>query len=127
MASVRKALVSPLHHKSTIELSDGSQLEAVGNILDKEFEILAGGQPVARISRAWFTLRDTYGVDVAPGQDDVLLGPSWLRGILRPGGGHDQAAARLRPGGPRRCRERHCREGPCRATGLSGRPGPGCV
>ena len=72
-ATVRKALVSPLHHRSTVDLADGSQLEAVGNILDKEFEIRAGGQVLARISRAWFRIRDTYGVDVAPGQDDVLF------------------------------------------------------
>jgi uncharacterized protein YxjI len=73
VATVRKALVSPLHHRSVIDLADGGQLEAVGNILDKEFEITGGGGTLARISRAWFRLRDTYGVDVAPGQDDVLL------------------------------------------------------
>jgi uncharacterized protein YxjI len=73
VATVRKALVSPLHHRSTVDLADGSQLEAVGNIWDKEFEITAGGQVLARISRAWFRIRDTYGVDVAPGQDDVLF------------------------------------------------------
>jgi uncharacterized protein YxjI len=73
VATVRKALVSPLHHRSTVDLADGSQFEAVGNILDKEFEIRAGGQVLARISRAWFRIRDTYGVDVAPGQDDVLF------------------------------------------------------
>jgi uncharacterized protein YxjI len=74
VATVRKALVSPLHHRSTVDLAGGSQLEAVGNILDKEFEITAGGgQVVARISRAWFRIRDSYGVDVAPGQDDVLF------------------------------------------------------
>ena len=73
VATLRKALISPLHHRSTVDLADGSQLEAVGNILDKEFEITAGGQVLARISRAWFRIRDTYGVDVAPGQDDVLF------------------------------------------------------
>ena len=74
VATVRKALVSPLHHRLTVDLADGGQLEAVGNILDKEFEITAGGGQVpARISRAWFRIRDTYGVDVAPGQDDVLF------------------------------------------------------
>jgi uncharacterized protein YxjI len=73
LATVRKALISPLHHRSTVDLADGSQLEAVGNILGKEFEITAGGQVLARISRAWFRIRDTYGVDVAPGQDDVLF------------------------------------------------------
>ena len=73
VATVRKALVSPLHHRSSIDLADGSQLEAVGNILDKEFDILADGQPIAHISRSWFRIRDTYGVDVAPGQNDALV------------------------------------------------------
>ena len=73
VATVRKALISPLHHRSAVDLADGGQLEVAGNILDKEFEITAGGQVLARISRAWFRIRDTYGVDVAPGQDDVLF------------------------------------------------------
>jgi uncharacterized protein YxjI len=73
VATVHKALVSPLHHRSVIDLADGGQLEAVGNILDKEFEITGGGRTLARVSRAWFRLRDTYGVDVAPGEDDVLF------------------------------------------------------
>ena len=73
VATVRRALVSPLHHRSVIELAGGQELEAVGNVLDKEFEITWDGQVLARISRAWFRVRDTYGVDVAPGQDDVLM------------------------------------------------------
>lgn len=72
-ATVRQALVSPLHHRSVVDLADGSRLEVAGHVLDKEFEITAGGQVLARISRAWFRLRDTYGVEVAPGQDDVLV------------------------------------------------------
>lgn len=72
-ATVRKALVSPLHHRSTVELADGSQLDVTGSILDKEFEITAGGEVLARISRAWFRIRDTYGVDVAPGENDALI------------------------------------------------------
>ena len=73
VATVRKALISPLHHRSAIELADGSQLEAVGNILDKEFDIQDAGGPIAHISRRWFRIRDTYGVDVMPGQNDALV------------------------------------------------------
>jgi uncharacterized protein YxjI len=73
VATVRKALISPLRHRSTVELADGSQLDVTGSILDKEFEITAGGEVLARISRAWFRIRDTYGVEVEPGQDDVLF------------------------------------------------------
>lgn len=73
VATVRKALISPLHHRSVVDLADGSELEAVGSVLDKEFEIRAGTQVLARVSRAWFRIRDTYGVDVAPSLDDVLF------------------------------------------------------
>jgi uncharacterized protein YxjI len=74
VATVHRAVFSPLHHRSIIELHDeGTKLEAVGNIIDKDFEIRYGRHAVARISRKWFRLRDTYGVDVAPGQNDALM------------------------------------------------------
>jgi uncharacterized protein YxjI len=73
IATVRKALISPLHHRSVVELPGGGELDAVGDILDKEFEIRSGGTVIAQISRSWFRIRDTYGVDVAAGQDDALI------------------------------------------------------
>jgi uncharacterized protein YxjI len=73
VATVKKALISPLHHKSVVELAGGGDLEAVGNIIDKEFEIRSGHTVLARVSRSWFRIRDTYGVDVADGQDDALM------------------------------------------------------
>jgi uncharacterized protein YxjI len=73
IATVKKALISPLHHRSVVDLAGGGELEAVGNILDKEFEIRSDGMVLAHVSRSWFRLRDTYGVDVAPGQDDALM------------------------------------------------------
>ena len=44
-----------------------------GNILDHEYEIESGGTKVAEVSRRWFRVRDTYGVQIAPGQNTVLL------------------------------------------------------
>jgi uncharacterized protein YxjI len=73
IATVHKAVFSPLHHRAVIDLADGRRLEAVGNIVDKDFEIRDGDQVVAQVSRAWFRVRDTYGVDVAPGEDDALM------------------------------------------------------
>ncbi len=73
VATVAKAMFSPLRHKSVIDLADGRQWEAVGNLVGMEFSIESGGQVIARISRSWFRLRDTYGVEVAPGEDDALL------------------------------------------------------
>ncbi len=74
VATVHKAVFSPLHHRAIIDLHNGDgRLEAVGDIIDKEFEIRDGHQVLARISRKWFRIRDTYGVDVAPGENDALM------------------------------------------------------
>jgi len=74
VATVHRAVLSPLHHRAHIELHDGGgRLEAVGNLIDKDFEIRDGHHVVARVSRKWFRIRDTYGVEVAPGQNDAFM------------------------------------------------------
>jgi uncharacterized protein YxjI len=74
VATVHRAVISPLHHRAHIDLDHGGgRLKAVGNIIDKDFEIRDGHHVVARISRKWFRLRDTYGIDVAPGQNDPFM------------------------------------------------------
>jgi uncharacterized protein YxjI len=74
VATVHRAVFSPLHHRSVIDLHDGGRkLEAVGNIIDKDFEIRDGRDVLAQISRRWFRIRDTYGVDVAQGENDALI------------------------------------------------------
>ena len=57
-----------------VKLHDGGgRLEAVGNLIDKDFEIRDGHHVAARVSRKWFRIRDTYGVEVAPGQNDAFM------------------------------------------------------
>ena len=74
IATVRPALFSPFRHRYEIDLADGSRLDAVGNFADKDWQIVAPDDTlVAQISRQWFRIRDTYGVDVAPGADDALM------------------------------------------------------
>jgi uncharacterized protein YxjI len=73
MALVHKALVSPLRERFKIELGDGSELEAQGNIVDHEYEIEADGRQVANVSKKWFRVRDTYGVEISPEQNTALL------------------------------------------------------
>jgi uncharacterized protein YxjI len=74
VARVRPAFFSPIKHRYEIDLTDGQRLEAVGNFTDKNWEIIsADGQLVGRVSRHWFRVRDTYGVEVAPGVNDPLI------------------------------------------------------
>jgi uncharacterized protein YxjI len=73
VATVKKALVSPLRDRFSIELEDGEDMEAKGNVVDHEYEIERDGDKVAEVSKRWFRVRDTYGIEVAPGQDDALI------------------------------------------------------
>src|SRR5918998_5430860 len=73
VATVKKAIIAPLRDRFTIELAGGSSLEAQGNILDHEYQITRDGISVANISKRWFRVRESYGVAVAPGQDDALI------------------------------------------------------
>lgn len=73
VATIKKALITPLRDRFAIELEDGPELSAKGNVVDHEFEIERDGQKVAEISKRWFRIRDTYGIEVAPGENDALI------------------------------------------------------
>jgi len=72
-ATISKALISPLRDRWTVRVADGPDMDIQGNIPGLEYRISAGRQQVAEVSRKWFRVRDTYGVEVAPGQDDALI------------------------------------------------------
>lgn len=72
-ATVKKSLFTLLRQHFSIDVPGGVEMEAQGDILNHEYEITAGGQVVATISKRWFTLLETYGIAIAPGQDEVLL------------------------------------------------------
>ncbi len=73
LATVKKAMVSPLRDRFSIDVAGGAELSAQGNIVDHEFEIEADGTKIAEVSKKWFRVRDTYGVEVTPGQNDALI------------------------------------------------------
>lgn len=71
-ATVRKALIG-LRDRFTVEVDGGPDLTARGNLLDHEYEIETDDQTLATVSKKWFRVRETYGVEIAPGQDDALI------------------------------------------------------
>jgi uncharacterized protein YxjI len=73
VATVRRASFSPFKHRYEVTLADGTLLEATGNFSDMNWELAGGERVVGRISRQWFKVRDTYGVEVEPGEDDALV------------------------------------------------------
>ncbi|MGZ3329043.1 MAG: LURP-one-related/scramblase family protein [Solirubrobacteraceae bacterium] len=73
VATIKKALVTPFRDRFSIELADGAELKAKGNIVDHEYKIERDGDAVAEVSKRWFRVRETYGIEIAPGQDDALI------------------------------------------------------
>jgi len=73
VAMVKKALISPVRDRFTVSLKGSADLEVTGNILNHEYTIGEGRDKVAEVSKKWFRVRDSYGVEIEPGQDDLLI------------------------------------------------------
>jgi uncharacterized protein YxjI len=44
-----------------------------GNFVQHDFNFTENRQTVATVSKAWISLADSYGVDIADGQNDLLI------------------------------------------------------
>jgi uncharacterized protein YxjI len=72
-AVVKKELFSLFRCRFTVDVPGPNDLEASGDFMDREYVFTRGARPVAQVSKQWFAWSDTYGVDVAGGEDDVLI------------------------------------------------------
>jgi len=73
VATIKKELFTFLHCTFHIHLDGQGDLDAEGNLSDHEYAVTRDGEPVAQISKQWFAWSDTYGVDIADGEDPVLI------------------------------------------------------
>ena len=72
-ATVRKKMFTPFVDRYTVNIPGPDDLELVGDLCDHDFTVRRGGAVVATVSKAFFTMRDTYAVDIAPGEDELLI------------------------------------------------------
>lgn len=72
-AVVKKDLVNLLRVGFTVDVPGPDDLEASGSLLDHEYTFRRGSRVVAEVSKKWFSFTDTYGVDVAQGEEAVLI------------------------------------------------------
>lgn len=56
-----------------VDVPGPDDLAADGDFLDHEYQLTRHGQPVASVSKKWWSFSDTYGVDIIEGEDDVLI------------------------------------------------------
>src|SRR3954469_5704752 len=71
---VHKELLTFFSCRFTVDVPGPNDLEARGDLLDHEYNFVdTAGHIAAQVSKSWFRLTDTYGVDIPDGQDDVLI------------------------------------------------------
>jgi uncharacterized protein YxjI len=72
-AVVKKHLFTLFRCAFTVDVPGPDDIEAQGSFLDMEYTFTRGARQVAEVSKRWFAFADTYGVDIADGEDDVLI------------------------------------------------------
>jgi uncharacterized protein YxjI len=73
VATVKKALITPLRERFDVHVEHGADLDIQGNIVDHEYRISRDGEKVAEVSKKWFRVADTYGVEIAEEHDPALI------------------------------------------------------
>jgi uncharacterized protein YxjI len=75
IAVVKKSLFTLLHCRFNIDVPGPDDLEARGSLFDHEYTVthVTDGRAAANVSQRWFSLTDSYGVDVHEGEDDLLV------------------------------------------------------
>ena len=71
-ATVKKALVG-IRDRFHVDVDKGDDLKIHGNVVDHEYEIERDRTTIATVSKRWFRVRDTYGVEVADPADAPLV------------------------------------------------------
>ena len=72
LAEVRKKLTL-FREGFTVDIPGPDDLAVQGDLFDHEYVFIRDGQTVATVSKQWFTLRDSYGLEVGPDVDPVLI------------------------------------------------------
>ena len=72
VAEVRKKLTL-FREDFTVDIPGPDDLAVQGDLFDHEYVFTRDGQTVATVSKQWFTLHDSYGVEVGPDVDPALI------------------------------------------------------
>ena len=72
-AVVKNSLFTYRNCKFTVDVPGPDDLEAEGDFLYHEYYFTRGGRIVAAVSKQWSSLTDSYVVEIADGEDDILI------------------------------------------------------
>jgi uncharacterized protein YxjI len=69
LAKVERTMITPLRDRYLVKIGEQDVFEVEGNIVAHEYRI----ENFAKISTFWFRMRNSYGVEVTPGQNVPLV------------------------------------------------------
>ena len=72
MAYVHRKMFS-LRPKFTVDVPGPNDFMVTGDFLNHEYIFTRSDKEVGRVSKKWFTLTDTYGVEVVDDEDAILI------------------------------------------------------
>jgi uncharacterized protein YxjI len=72
-ALVKKELFTFFRCTFVVDVPGPDDLVASGNFMDHEYMFARGESAVATVSKQWFTWADTYGVEIADAEDQILI------------------------------------------------------
>ena len=76
VAVIKQKLFTLFKYRFTVDETatpEPVDLEVEGDFFDHEYRFTRDGRTAAEVSKRWFGFRDTYGVDIAEGENDVLI------------------------------------------------------
>ena len=71
-ATVRKAIIG-FGERYNVDVDDGEDLKVKGDFVGHEYTIERDGDKVAEVSKKWFTMRESYGIETHGGIDPALI------------------------------------------------------
>ena len=72
-AVVKRELFTLFRHRFTVDVPGPDDLEAQGSFTEHEYTFRRHDRVVATVSKRWFSWSDTYGIEIADGEDPVLI------------------------------------------------------
>jgi uncharacterized protein YxjI len=72
-AVVKKSVFTLFRCEFTVDVPGPDDLLAEGDFWEHEYAFTRRGRVAATVSKRWFSWTDTYGIEIADGEDDVLV------------------------------------------------------
>lgn len=73
IATVSKDFFTLFRCSFTVDVPGPDDLAAQGSFGEHEYAFMRGNRRVAAVSKSWFSLSDSYGVEVQDGEDPILI------------------------------------------------------